>query len=138
MHWSHCWQLRTTILTITLWILNKEWRGQHLQFLRCLEQSNDAIGYSPQLPGFFLSCPSLPCAICIFIRVEWKKWKLQLSKILGSFWTMASPHFSFAKLGLLFYNWTPLRGYFYFFHSTLIFMFICICTGSSLQLYVYM
>ena len=29
------WQLRTTILTITLWPLNKEWRGQHSQFLRC-------------------------------------------------------------------------------------------------------
>jgi len=34
-HWLHCWQLRTTILTITLWPLNKEWRGQHSQFLRC-------------------------------------------------------------------------------------------------------
>ena len=27
--------LRKTILTITLWPLNKEWRGQHSQFLRC-------------------------------------------------------------------------------------------------------
>ena len=34
-HWLHCIQLRTTILTITLWPLNKEWWGQHLQFLRC-------------------------------------------------------------------------------------------------------
>ena len=34
-HWLHCWQLRTTILTITLWPLNKEWQGQHSQFLRC-------------------------------------------------------------------------------------------------------
>ena len=29
-------QLRTTVLSIRLWALNKEWRGQHLQFLRCL------------------------------------------------------------------------------------------------------
>ena len=34
-HSSHWLQLRTTILTTTLWPLNKEWRGQHLQFLRC-------------------------------------------------------------------------------------------------------
>ena len=34
-HWLHFWQLRTTIWTITLWPLNKEWRGQHSQFLRC-------------------------------------------------------------------------------------------------------
>ena len=34
-HWLHFWQLRTTILTFTLWPLNKEWRGQHSQFLRC-------------------------------------------------------------------------------------------------------
>ena len=34
-HWLHCWQLRTTLLRITLWPLNKEWWGQHLQFLRC-------------------------------------------------------------------------------------------------------
>ena len=34
-HWLHCWQLRTTILTITLWPLNKEWRGPHSQFLQC-------------------------------------------------------------------------------------------------------
>ena len=34
-HWLHCWQLRTTILTITLWPLNKEWGGQHSQLLRC-------------------------------------------------------------------------------------------------------
>ena len=26
-HWLHCWQLRTTVLTITLWPLNKEWRN---------------------------------------------------------------------------------------------------------------
>ena len=29
-------QLRTTISTFTLWPLNKEWQGQHSQFLRCL------------------------------------------------------------------------------------------------------
>ena len=34
-HWLHCWQLRTTLLTITLWPLNKEWWWKHLQFLRC-------------------------------------------------------------------------------------------------------
>ena len=34
-HWLHCWQLRTTLLTITLWPLNKVWQGQHSQFLRC-------------------------------------------------------------------------------------------------------
>ena len=34
-HSLHFWQLRTTMLTITLWPLNKEWRGQHSQFLRC-------------------------------------------------------------------------------------------------------
>ena len=34
-HWLHCWQLRTTILTITLLPLNKEWQGQHSQFLGC-------------------------------------------------------------------------------------------------------
>ena len=33
-HWLHFWQLRITILTFTLWPLNKEWRGQHSQFLR--------------------------------------------------------------------------------------------------------
>ena len=31
-HWLHCWQLRTTLLTITLWPLNKEWRGQLFAF----------------------------------------------------------------------------------------------------------
>ena len=35
-HWLHFWQLRTTILTFTLWPLNRKWRGQHPQFLRCL------------------------------------------------------------------------------------------------------
>ena len=35
-HWLHFWQLRTTILTITLWPLKKEWWWQHSQFLRCL------------------------------------------------------------------------------------------------------
>ena len=34
-HWLHCWQLRTTIWTITLWPLNREWWWQHSQFLRC-------------------------------------------------------------------------------------------------------
>ena len=34
-HWFHFWQLRTTILTFTLWPLNKEWWWQHSQFLRC-------------------------------------------------------------------------------------------------------
>ena len=34
-HWFHFWQLRTTILTVTLWPLNKEWWWQHSQFLRC-------------------------------------------------------------------------------------------------------
>ena len=34
-HWLHFWQLRTTILTFTLWPLNKEWWWQHSQFLRC-------------------------------------------------------------------------------------------------------
>ena len=34
-HWFHFWQLRTTILTFTLWLLNKEWWWQHSQFLRC-------------------------------------------------------------------------------------------------------
>ena len=35
-HWLHFWQLRTTIWTITLWPLNREWWWQHSQFLRCL------------------------------------------------------------------------------------------------------
>ena len=34
-HWLHFWQLRTTIWTITLWPLNREWWWQHSQFLRC-------------------------------------------------------------------------------------------------------
>ena len=34
-HWLFFWQLRTTILTITLWPLKKEWWWQHSQFLRC-------------------------------------------------------------------------------------------------------
>ena len=34
-HWLHFWPLRTTILTFTLWPLNKEWWWQHSQFLRC-------------------------------------------------------------------------------------------------------
>ena len=34
-HWLHCWQLRTTIWTITLCPLNREWWWQHSQFLRC-------------------------------------------------------------------------------------------------------
>ena len=38
IHWSHCRQLRTTVLTITLWPLNKEWWGQHSQFLRCFNK----------------------------------------------------------------------------------------------------
>ena len=37
-HWLHCWQLRTTLLTITLWPLNKECWWQHSQFLRCFER----------------------------------------------------------------------------------------------------
>ena len=41
-HWLHFWQLRTTILTITLWPLNKEWQGQHLQFLRCFRKLNQS------------------------------------------------------------------------------------------------
>ena len=36
-HWFHFWQLRTTIWTITLWPLNREWWWQHSQFLRCLK-----------------------------------------------------------------------------------------------------
>ena len=36
-HWLFFWQLRTTILTITLWPLKKEWWWQHSQFLRCLK-----------------------------------------------------------------------------------------------------
>ena len=36
IHWLHFWQFRTAILTFTLSPLNKEWRGQHSQFLRCL------------------------------------------------------------------------------------------------------
>ena len=35
-HWLFFWQLRTTILTITLWPLKKERWWQHSQFLRCL------------------------------------------------------------------------------------------------------
>ena len=35
-HWLNFWQLRTTIWTITLWPLNREWWWwQHSQFLRC-------------------------------------------------------------------------------------------------------
>ena len=33
--WLHLWQLRTTILTFTLWPLHKERQGQHSQFLPC-------------------------------------------------------------------------------------------------------
>ena len=36
-HWLHFWQLRTTIWTITLWPLNREWWWQHSQFLLCFE-----------------------------------------------------------------------------------------------------
>ena len=38
-HWLHFWQLRTTIWTITLWPLNREWWWQHSQFLRCFYES---------------------------------------------------------------------------------------------------
>ena len=34
-HRLHFWQLRTTIWTITLWPLNREWWWQPSQFLRC-------------------------------------------------------------------------------------------------------
>ena len=34
-HWLHCWQLRTTLLRITLWSWIALRQGQHSQFLRC-------------------------------------------------------------------------------------------------------
>ena len=46
-HWLHCWQLRTTI---TLWPLNKEWRGQHLQFLQWFQMRETGA--------------ALPCSYC--------------------------------------------------------------------------
>ena len=52
-HWSHFWQLRTTILTFTLWPLNKEWRGQHSQFLRCFLLN---VFYETQAVDFWSGC----------------------------------------------------------------------------------
>ena len=42
-HWLHFWQLRTTIWTITLWHLNREWWWQHSQFLQCLKSTLNCL-----------------------------------------------------------------------------------------------
>ena len=46
-HWLHCWQLRTTLLRITLWPLYKVWQGQHSQFLRCFTQKDNITKIQP-------------------------------------------------------------------------------------------
>ena len=45
IHWLHFWQLKTTILTITLCPLNKEWRGPHSQLLRCFEHIGESLNF---------------------------------------------------------------------------------------------
>ena len=38
-HWLHCWQLRTTLLTITLWPLNNKWQGQLFTILAVFDNT---------------------------------------------------------------------------------------------------
>ena len=64
-HWLHCWQLRTTILTITLWPLNKEWQWQHSQCFHILWteeelfQPRRTLLCPPDLPGSHCPCHQL-------------------------------------------------------------------------------
>ena len=84
-HWLHCCQLRTTLLTITLWPLNKEWQGQHSQFLGCFGNTFAANWPTPwiseylfikilfygntQLTGPFERGPFLPWMISSILRL---------------------------------------------------------------------
>ena len=57
-------KLRTTIWTITLWPLNREWWWQHSQFLRCFYIIYTIIPWNESLPGCPEVCPSIFDPVC--------------------------------------------------------------------------
>ena len=105
-HWLHFWQLRTTILTIILWLLNAGWWWQHSQFLQCfpnLDSKRDWSVFSAQRFllsfYFFLVCSVLVCLVLFCERQGQMRYsgKKDLSRWCESERQEASQHFVAAK-----------------------------------------